>query len=134
MPAGLNDNGGAALCMTALTNGPIELAVSGSCNRPIACLGCSHSPRKIIMYNPKAFAVEDLPQLHAMMGDCRLAVLITQGEPGLQPRPMPLLLDTPKRPHGSLYGHLARHQHHPRAPTAGAQTTVICAADAAQAR
>lgn len=60
------------------------------------------------MYNPKASAVEDLPQLHGMMNDCRLAVLITHGEHGLQASHLPLLLDTQQGPNGSLYGHLAR--------------------------
>lgn len=79
------------------------------------------------MYNPKAFAVEDLLQLHQMMGDCRLAMLITQGENGLQASHLPLLLDTQQGPHGSLYGHMARANPQWRDLEAGAEALVIFA-------
>lgn len=77
------------------------------------------------MYNPKAFAVEDLPQLHGMMGDCRLAVLITQGEHGLQASHLPLLLDPQQGPNGSLYGHMARANPQWRDLEAGAEALVV---------
>ncbi|WLH46260.1 FMN-binding negative transcriptional regulator [Pseudomonas beijingensis] len=79
------------------------------------------------MYNPKAFAVEDLPQLHQMMGDCRLAVLVTHGEHGLQASHLPLLLDTQQGPNGSLYGHMARANPQWRDLEAGAEALVIFA-------
>jgi transcriptional regulator len=77
------------------------------------------------MYNPKGFAVEDLPQLHQMMGDCRLAILITQGEQGLQASHLPLLLDPRQGPNGSLYGHMARANPQWRDLEAGANALVI---------
>ena len=79
------------------------------------------------MYNPKAFAVEDLPQLHQMMGDCRLAVLVTHGEHGLQASHLPLLLDTQQNPNGCLYGHMARANPQWRDLEAGAEALVIFA-------
>lgn len=79
------------------------------------------------MYNPKAFALEDLPQLHGMMNDCRLAVLITHGEHGLQACHLPLLLDTQQGPNGSLYGHMARANPQWRDLEAGAEALVVFA-------
>ncbi|WHS60316.1 FMN-binding negative transcriptional regulator [Pseudomonas sp. G2-4] len=79
------------------------------------------------MYNPKAFAAEDLPQLHGMMNDCRLAVLITHGEDGLQASHLPLLLDTQQGPNGSLYGHMARANPQWRDLEAGAEALVVFA-------
>lgn len=79
------------------------------------------------MYNPKAFAVEDLPQLHQMMGDCRLAVLVTHGEHGVQASHLPLLLDTQQGPNGTLYGHMARANPQWRDLQAGAEALVIFA-------
>ena len=79
------------------------------------------------MYNPKAFAVEDLLQLQQMMVDCRLAVLITHGEHGLQASHLPLLLDTQQGPNGSLYGHMARANPQWRDLQAGAEALVIFA-------
>ena len=79
------------------------------------------------MYNPKAFAVEDLLQLQQMMVDCRLAVLITHGEHGLQASHLPLLLDTQQGPNGSLYGHMARANPQWRDLEAGAEALVIFA-------
>ncbi|MBT2338644.1 MULTISPECIES: FMN-binding negative transcriptional regulator [Pseudomonas] len=79
------------------------------------------------MYNPKAFAVEDLPQMHRMMDECRLALLVTHGEQGLQASHLPLLLDTQHGPNGSLYGHMARANPQWRELEAGAQALVIFA-------
>jgi len=81
------------------------------------------------MYNPKAFAVEDLPQLHRMMNDCRLAILVTQGEHGLQASHLPLLLDPEQGPNGSLHGHLARANPQWRDLEAGVEALVIFAGD-----
>ncbi|WP_260958428.1 FMN-binding negative transcriptional regulator [Pseudomonas citri] len=79
------------------------------------------------MYNPKAFAAYDLPQLQQMMNDCRLAVLITQGERGLQASHLPLLLDTQQGPNGSLYGHMARSNPQWQDLEAGAEALVVFA-------
>ncbi|WP_413793321.1 MULTISPECIES: FMN-binding negative transcriptional regulator [unclassified Pseudomonas] len=79
------------------------------------------------MYNPKAFAVEDLPQLHGMINECRLALLVTHGEQGLQASHLPLLLDPHQGPNGSLYGHMARANPQWRDLEAGAQALVIFA-------
>ncbi|AKJ96817.1 MULTISPECIES: FMN-binding negative transcriptional regulator [Pseudomonas] len=79
------------------------------------------------MYNPKAFAVEDLPQLHGMMAECRLALLVTHGEQGLQASHLPLLLDPQQGPNGSLYGHMARANPQWRDLEAGAEALVIFA-------
>lgn len=79
------------------------------------------------MYNPKAFAVQDLPQLQQMMNECRLAVLVTHGEHGLQASHLPLLLDTRQGPHGTLHGHMARANPQWRDLEAGAEALVIFA-------
>ncbi|MCG6577206.1 FMN-binding negative transcriptional regulator [Pseudomonas sp. AF32] len=79
------------------------------------------------MYNPKAFAVEELTQLQHMIGECRLAVLVTQGEQGLQASHLPLLLDPQQGPNGTLYGHLARANPQWRDLEAGAEALVIFA-------
>ncbi|MGK3118536.1 FMN-binding negative transcriptional regulator [Pseudomonas corrugata] len=79
------------------------------------------------MYNPKAFAVEDLSQLHRMMEACRLALLVTHGEHGLQASHLPLLLDTRQGPNGSLYGHMARANPQWRDLESGAEALVIFA-------
>ncbi|SFX34887.1 MULTISPECIES: FMN-binding negative transcriptional regulator [unclassified Pseudomonas] len=79
------------------------------------------------MYNPIAFAVQDLPQLQQMIDDCRLAVLITQGEHGLQASHLPLLLEPRQGPHGTLYGHLARANPQWRDLQAGAEALVVFA-------
>ncbi|MCM2460884.1 FMN-binding negative transcriptional regulator [Pseudomonas sp. CG7] len=79
------------------------------------------------MYNPKAFAVQDLPQLQQMMNECRLAVLVTHGEHGLQASHLPLLLDTRQGLHGTLHGHMARANPQWRDLEAGAEALVIFA-------
>ncbi|MDI2592843.1 FMN-binding negative transcriptional regulator [Pseudomonas sp. 681] len=60
------------------------------------------------MYNPSAFVVDDLPQLHQQILATRLAILVTDGEQGLQASHIPLLLDAEQGPNGTLYGHLAK--------------------------
>ncbi|MGR4972210.1 FMN-binding negative transcriptional regulator [Pseudomonas sp. LARHCG127] len=79
------------------------------------------------MYNPKAFAVQDLPQLQQMINECRLAVLVTHGEHGLQASHLPLLLDTRQGLHGTLHGHMARANPQWRDLEAGAEALVIFA-------
>lgn len=45
------------------------------------------------MYIPPAFAIDDLPSLHAAIRQSRLANLVTATEDGLLASPLPLLLD-----------------------------------------
>ena len=60
------------------------------------------------MYTPRAFALDDLPELHQLIQHTRLAQLVTFGEQGLQASHLPLLLSPDEGPNGTLYGHLAR--------------------------
>ena len=60
------------------------------------------------MYTPRAFALEDLPQLQQLIQHTRLAQLVTVGEQGLQASHLPLLLNPNEGPNGTLYGHLAK--------------------------
>ncbi len=60
------------------------------------------------MYTPRAFALDDLPELHQLIQHTRLAQLVTFGEQGLQASHLPLLLNPDEGPNGTLYGHLAK--------------------------
>lgn len=60
------------------------------------------------MYTPRAFALQDLPELQQLIQHTRLAQLVTLGEQGLQASHLPLLLNPEEGPHGTLYGHLAK--------------------------
>ncbi|MEX5591577.1 FMN-binding negative transcriptional regulator [Pseudomonas orientalis] len=60
------------------------------------------------MYTPRAFAIDDLPQLQQLIQHTRLAQLVTMGENGLQASHLPLLLNPDEGPNGTLYGHLAK--------------------------
>ncbi|KAF1012642.1 MAG: Protease synthase and sporulation protein PAI 2 [Pseudomonas fluorescens] len=60
------------------------------------------------MYTPRAFALDDLPELQQLMHHTRLAQLVTFGEQGLQASHLPLLLNPDEGPNGTLYGHLAK--------------------------
>ncbi|SHI41571.1 negative transcriptional regulator, PaiB family [Roseomonas rosea] len=60
------------------------------------------------MYVPPAFREDDLPSLHAVIREARLANLVTATEGGLVATPLPLFLAPEEGPHGTLYGHLAR--------------------------
>ena len=60
------------------------------------------------MYTPRAFALDDLPEIHQLIQHTRLAQLVTFGEQGLQASHLPLLLNPDEGPHGTLYGHLAK--------------------------
>lgn len=60
------------------------------------------------MYTPRAFALDDLPQLQQLIQHTRLAQLVTLGEQGLQASHLPLLLNPDEGPNGTLYGHLAK--------------------------
>lgn len=60
------------------------------------------------MYIPPAFREDDLPTLHAVIRDARLANLVTATEEGLVATPLPLLISPEEGPYGTLYGHVAR--------------------------
>ena len=60
------------------------------------------------MYTPRAFALDDLPQLQQLIRHTRLAQLVTVGEQGLQASHLPLLLIPDEGPNGTLYGHVAK--------------------------
>ena len=60
------------------------------------------------MYLPAAFHDQDIERLQQQMQDCRLAIVVTHGDSGLQASHVPLLLDRAAGPFGTLRGHLAR--------------------------
>ena len=60
------------------------------------------------MYIPRAFALDDLPELQQLIQHTRLAQVVTMGEHGLQASHLPLLLDPDEGPNGTLYGHMAK--------------------------
>ena len=60
------------------------------------------------MYIPSAFREDDLPVLHAMMRDTRLANFVTATDEGLLATPLPLILMSEEGSCGTLYGHMAR--------------------------
>ena len=60
------------------------------------------------MYVPPAFREDDLSALHEVIGEARLANLVTATAKGLLATPLPLFLVPDEGPHGTLYGHLAR--------------------------
>lgn len=60
------------------------------------------------MYTPRAFALDDLPDIQQLIQHTRLAQVVTFGEQGLQASHLPLLLNPEEGPYGTLYGHLAK--------------------------
>jgi transcriptional regulator len=60
------------------------------------------------MYVPPAFREDDLAVLHAVIGEARLANLVTATAEGLVATPLPLMLSVDEGPYGTLYGHVAR--------------------------
>ena len=60
------------------------------------------------MYVPPAFREDDLPTLHGLIRDARLANLVTSTAEGLVATPLPLFLVSDEGLYGTLYGHLAR--------------------------
>ena len=59
------------------------------------------------MYIPKHFAVDDVPEMHALMRARPLATLVSHGPDGLNANHIPLLL-AQAAPWGKLQGHVAR--------------------------
>ncbi|QPB18416.1 FMN-binding negative transcriptional regulator [Rhizobium sp. 007] len=60
------------------------------------------------MYNPPAFVVEDIVNLHRMMRECRTANLITATPDGPMATLLPTFIDETEGEFGVIYAHLAR--------------------------
>jgi len=60
------------------------------------------------MYTPRAFVLDDLPELQQLIQHTRLAQLVTFGEQGLQASHLPLLINPDEGSNGTLYGHLTK--------------------------
>ncbi|WP_342623728.1 FMN-binding negative transcriptional regulator [Pseudomonas alkylphenolica] len=79
------------------------------------------------MFTPSSYKETDLSQLHRQIEQTRLAVLVTQGEQGLQASHLPLLLDRSQGSNGTLYGHFARANRQWQALENGAEALVVFA-------
>ncbi|WP_073526276.1 FMN-binding negative transcriptional regulator [Pseudomonas fluorescens] len=79
------------------------------------------------MYTPRAFALDDLPEIQQLIQHTRLAQLVTFGEHGLQASHLPLLLNPEEGPNGTLYGHLAKANPQWRELQNGSEALVIFA-------
>jgi transcriptional regulator len=77
------------------------------------------------MYTPKAFAVTDLPMLHAAMKQSELATLVTITTQGLVATHLPLILDETKGEYGTLTGHVSRANVQWRESDAAAEALII---------
>lgn len=77
------------------------------------------------MYVPPAFRQTDLPALHREIGNCRLAILVSHGQNGLQASHLPLLLRPEEGRYGTLYGHLARANPHWQVLAEGTEALVM---------
>ncbi|MDD2059598.1 FMN-binding negative transcriptional regulator [Pseudomonas sp. GD03860] len=79
------------------------------------------------MFTPSSYKETDLDQLHHLIEQTRLAVLVTQDEQGLQASHLPLLLDRSQGSNGTLYGHFARANRQWQALENGAEALVVFA-------
>lgn len=79
------------------------------------------------MYTPRAFALNDLPEIQQLIQHTRLAQLVTVGENGLQASHLPLLLNPDEGPNGTLYDHLAKANPQWRELQNGGEALVIFA-------
>ncbi|AUZ48906.1 FMN-binding negative transcriptional regulator [Pseudomonas orientalis] len=79
------------------------------------------------MYTPRAFALDDLPEIQQLIQHTRLVQLVTVGENGLQASHLPLLLNPEEGPNGTLYGHLAKANPQWRELQNGGEALVIFA-------
>lgn len=82
------------------------------------------------MYLPPAFREDDLPTLHAIMRDVRLANVVMATSEGLMATPLPLFVDPDDGPNGTLYGHLARANPQARLRAEGEAMALFTTADA----
>jgi len=60
------------------------------------------------MYNPPAFRIADIADVHQAMREARSATLITATDEGLVGTLLPMLLDASEGQNGALYAHVAR--------------------------
>lgn len=79
------------------------------------------------MFTPSSYKETDFSQLHQQIEQTRLAVLVTQGEQGLQASHLPLLLDRSQGSNGTLYGHFARANRQWQELQNGAEALVVFA-------
>ncbi|TFY89505.1 FMN-binding negative transcriptional regulator [Pseudomonas kairouanensis] len=79
------------------------------------------------MYTPRAFALDDVPELHHLIQHTRLAQLVTFGEQGLLASHLPMLLNPDEGLNGTLYGHLAKANPQWRDLQNGSEALVIFA-------
>lgn len=79
------------------------------------------------MYTPRAFALDDLPEIQQLIQHTRLAQLVSVGEHGLQASHLPLLLNPDEGANGTLYGHMAKANPQWRDLQNGAEALVIFA-------
>lgn len=79
------------------------------------------------MFTPSSYKESDLDRLHGQIEQTRLAVLVTQGESGLQASHLPLLLDRNQGSNGTLYGHFARANRQWQDLANGAEALVVFA-------
>ncbi|NWA37309.1 FMN-binding negative transcriptional regulator [Pseudomonas reactans] len=79
------------------------------------------------MYTPRAFALDDLPEIQQLIQHTRLAQLVTFGEHGLLASHLPLLLNPDEGANGTLYGHLAKANPQWKDLQSGSEALVIFA-------
>ncbi|WP_085035759.1 FMN-binding negative transcriptional regulator [Ensifer aridi] len=71
------------------------------------------------MYNPTAFVMDDLHDLHGMMRQCRTANFITATANGPMATLLPMIIAEEEGENGVLYAHLARGNDQWRMPAIG---------------
>ncbi|MFO2465489.1 FMN-binding negative transcriptional regulator [Pseudomonas sp. 15FMM2] len=79
------------------------------------------------MYTPRAFVLDDLPEIQQLIQHTRLAQLVTFGKQGLLASHLPLLLNPDEGPNGTLYGHMAKANRQWQDLQDGAEALVIFA-------
>ncbi|MHC8303418.1 FMN-binding negative transcriptional regulator [Pseudomonas sp. PB3P13] len=79
------------------------------------------------MYNPSSFAINDWDLLKTHIAQCRLAMVVSHGDEGLQASHLPLLFRPDEGPNGTLYGHFARANPQWKVMQNGAEALVIFA-------
>jgi transcriptional regulator len=82
------------------------------------------------MYVPPAFQEDDREVLRSMIGQARLANLVTATPDGLMATPLPLFLDPDEGERGTLYGHVARANPQWSTPPAGEAMAIFMGPDA----
>ena len=66
------------------------------------------------MYTPKHFALDDLAAQHAVIEACDFGIVVSNGADGLFATHIPMLLESGEGKFGTLYGHMARANPHPK--------------------